>query len=326
VKYIRNDNADPYYNLAFEEYVLRNFKDDDYVLIWQNDNTVVVGRHQNTLKEINRSKVEELGVNVIKRNTGGGAVYHDMGNVNFSYITDYDGGKEISYEKFLGPIIRALRKKGIHAVKTGRNDMEIEGRKFSGSAQTVIGGRFLHHGTLLFDSDLSVLSDVLNAPEEKIKSKSIESVRARVANIKEFLREDMDVEQFKALILETFFENEDFREVDLTQEQKAAVRELRDAKYKTWEWIYGKSPKANYRANRKFEGGQIEVEMEIEGGRIRECKIWGDFLALRGAEDIENALIGQKYMRDDIMERLKDIDLEMYFGNIKFKEIMECFA
>lgn len=326
MKYIRNDSKDPYYNLAFEEYILRNFRDGDYLLLWQNDNAAVIGKHQSVLKEISLKKAGELGVNIARRITGGGAVYHDLGNLNYSFITDFFMDQEIDYEKIIGPVVRALEKKGIRAVRTGRKDIEIEGRKFSGSAQRIIDGRLLHHGTLLFDSDLFILHEVLNSEfEKKIESKSVKSVRAKVANIKEFLREDMDIGQFRDLVLEAYFENKGFREAALTREQREEIEKLRDTKYRTWEWIYGQSPKANYRSKEKFADGQIEVEMEISEGIITECRIRSDSPAFRGAGEVENVLIGGKYTRACIMDKLKNIDLERYFGNTAYEDLLKCF-
>ncbi len=325
MKYIYNDSTNPYYNLALEEYVLANLKDDDYVLIWQNDNTVVVGRHQNAMKEVNRQVAEEMNTRVVRRITGGGAVYHDMGNINFSYITDYDETHPVSYERFLEPVVKGLTSLGLSPCISGRNDLEIEGKKISGNAQTIIDNRFLHHGTLLYSSDLSLIFNVLNVSEEKIVSKSIESVRARVANITDFMDSPLSVYDFKKHLLHSFIQESHIEEVVLTQQQKKEIEALQINKYESWDWIYGESPKGNFHDSKRFSGGNIEVFMQIEKGIITECKIYGDFLALAPVDSLERSLTGLRYDKTEIQEELVHHDLAKHFGAISTEEILSCF-
>ena len=326
MKYIKNDCTNPYYNLAFEEYVVRNCKDDDYVLLWQNHNTVVVGKHQNTLKEINAKAVEDLGVRVVRRNTGGGAVYHDMGNINFSYITDWREEELVSYERFLQPVIGALASFGVQAAQTGRNDLEVSGKKISGSAQAIIGGRILHHGTLLLNSELAMMEKVLAVDNGKIKSKGINSVAARVGNIQEFADRRLQAHDVMDVLLQAFGEDTAFQTVELTAKQLEEAGKLQKGKYETWDWNYGFSPDANFRNSARFPAGKIEVEMGIQEGFIRNCRIWGDFLGLYGVERIERALEGTPCARGDICRVLAQFDLRNYFGDITIEELRECFV
>ncbi len=325
MKYIKNTSLNPYFNLAFEEYILNNFKDDDYVLLWQNDNTIVIGKHQNTGQEINQEVVGNLGVNVVRRNTGGGAVYHDLGNVNFSFISNWKIENGISYEIFLEPIIKALNSIGVKAVKEGRNDIVVAGKKISGNAQMIIKDRILHHGTLLFDSDLRIMESVLNVDPDKIASKGIKSIRARVANIKEFLPSEMDVLQFMDILVESFFKYSEIAEVRLTENQLLEIQALAKIKYETWDWNYGNSPQSNYVNSMRLECGKVEVNLFIKEGLIESCKISGDFLALKDIRDIESAMIGVKYNFNDIRNKLGSFNLVLYFGPTTVDEVLHCF-
>lgn len=325
MKYIRNTNVNPYFNLAFEEYILNNFRDDDYVLLWQNANTIVIGKHQNTPQEVNQEVVEELGVNVVRRNTGGGAVYHDLGNINFSFISNWKLENGINYEIFLEPIIKALNSIGVEAIKEGRNDLVVAGKKISGNAQMIIKDRILHHGTLLFDSDLTIMEKVLNVSPDKIASKGIKSIRARVANIKEFLQVDMDVSQFIDLLVESFFKYSETVEMRLTAHQLLEIETLATEKYQSWDWNYGNSPQSNYFNSVRLECGKVEISLFIDKGLIETCKIGGDFLALKDVADIERAMIGVKYNLDEIRSTLEGFNLGLYFGPTTTEEILHCF-
>jgi lipoate-protein ligase A len=325
MKYIRNTNVNPYFNLAFEEYILNNFRDDDYVLLWQNANTIVIGKHQNTPQEVNQEVVEELGVNVVRRNTGGGAVYHDLGNINFSFISNWKLENGINYEIFLEPIIKALNSIGVEAIKEGRNDLVVAGKKISGNAQMIIKDRILHHGTLLFDSDLTIMEKVLNVSPDKIASKGIKSIRARVANIKEFLQVDMDVSQFIDLLVESFFKYSETVEMRLTAHQLLEIETLATEKYQSWDWNYGNSPQSNYFNSVRLECGKVEISLFIDKGLIETCKIGGDFLALKDVADIERAMIGVKYNLDEIRSTLEGFNLGLYFGPTTTEEILHYF-
>ena len=275
--YLETGSTDPAYNLAFEEYVLTHRMDGDYLILWQNDNTVVVGQNQNTAAEINRAFVEAHGVHVVRRTTGGGAVYHDLGNLNYSFITDEEAGS-LRLERFTAPVVDALASLGLQAEASGRNDILVEGRKVSGTAQRVYKTRILHHGTLLFDSDPDMVAGALNVDPEKFRSKGRKSVRSRIGNIRSFLKQDMTLQDFWAH-LRVSLGKTDVAPEQLTAEELAQVQRLKEEKYDTWEWTYGRSPRYNYTSKRRWPGGNLEVYAEIHEGKAEQIRFYGDFMA-----------------------------------------------
>lgn len=326
MKYILSNLFNPYFNLALEEYIFKTVgMQEDFIILWQNENTIVIGRHQNTIEEINANFVQENNINVVRRITGGGAVYHDLGNLNFSFITGYDKNDMIDYKKYTIPVINALKKLGVDAELSGRNDLTIDGKKFSGNAQSMHKGRILHHGTLLFDSNLDIIGKVLNVQLDKIQSKGIKSVRSRVTNIKDYLKEDTDVNGFKELLLKNLFENNTLEEYHISENDLVSITKLKESKYDTWEWNYGKSPKFNFKNSKRFTNGKLEVLLNVNGGLINECKIYGDFLALCSVDELEEKLRGIRYEKSAVEYILNSVNLTQYFGNITLDEILECF-
>lgn len=320
--YIQTKSKNPYYNLAFEEFVLCNRLDGDYLLLWQNDNTIVVGKNQNTEAEINKNFVKEHNINVVRRTTGGGAVYHDLGNLNYSFITDAEKSKKNTLEKFTSPIVDSLKVLGISAEASGRNDILIEGLKISGTAQRLYKNRILHHGTLLFNANPSMIAGALNVDAEKFKDKSAKSVRSRVGNIKDFLEQDMSLEEFWEYLKESLLGN-GMTETTLNSEELEAVKKLKQEKYDTWEWNYGNSPKYSKRNKYKYDGGIIEVLLEVVEGRIKDIKIYGDFLAISPIEEVIEELKGSVYEEKAIGEVLDNFNVINYFGGITKEEIIK---
>ncbi len=320
-----SESFDCYFNLALEEIFLREFEDEVFML-WQNDNTIVVGKNQNTLAEINSDYVKSNGIRVVRRITGGGAVYHDMGNINFTYITKHNGEWESDFSRFAKPVIAALSELGLCAEISGRNDIIADGKKISGNAQTVINGRILHHGTLLFNTDVSVLSNALIPDEDKIKSKGIKSVSSRVANINELLGRKVSADELFALIKYQVKKLYNASDYGLTDETAARAERLADEKYRTWEWNYGYSPKYTFSKKKRFTGGTVNVCLHIEEGKIASAKIYGDFLGISDVGDIENALQGVYHRDGDILEVFNKFAIKDYFGNISAKELMEVFV
>lgn len=324
--FIENEgNTNPFLNLALEEYALRNFSTDtDYLLFYINGPSIIIGRNQNTLEEINLSYVTENDIKVVRRISGGGAVYHDLGNLNFSFITDHDIKSLHNFKKFTAPVIKVLKNLGLDAELIGRNDILVGDKKISGTAQFSTGKRMISHGTLLFDTDLNEVVHALNVKMSKIESKGHKSVRSRVANISEFLDEKIPIATFRELLLKGLFEeSEDFEIYRLTPEEWEGVHQLKAEKYDTWEWNYGKSPKFNIQRTHRFPAGEIDLRIFVEKGHITEFKIYGDFFGKEPVEDLENLFQGNPYKPETISHLLKDIDLHDYFGNIDKKDFID---
>lgn len=324
--FIHNENnTDPHINLALEEYALRNFDfGHDYLLFYINEPSIIIGRNQNTLEEINHEYVEENGIHVVRRISGGGAVYHDTGNLNFSFITNYDKKSLNNFKKFTAPVIRVLNTMGVDAELSGRNDIVVEGRKISGNAQFSSVKRMFSHGTLLFDSDLSEVTNALDVKMSKIESKGHKSVRSRVANISEFLDTPMETREFRAKLLEGLYQDRnEFETYHLTDQEWDEVHALKDEKYGNWEWNFGQSPKFNIQRTRRFDVGEIDLRLDVEDGHIENLKIYGDFFGKEPVEQLEDRLQGARYRRDDIEELLKPVDVEQYFGAVPKSEFIE---
>jgi lipoate---protein ligase len=310
--------TDPRINLAIEEYALKNLDiNETYLLFYINEPSIIIGKNQNTVEEINTDYVESNGIHVVRRLSGGGAVYHDLGNLNFSFITKDDGESFHNFRKFTEPVITALQKLGVNAELSGRNDILAEGRKISGNAQFSTKGRMFSHGTLLFDSEIDHVVSALRVKQDKIESKGIKSIRSRVANISEFLSDSMDIQQFRShLLMNIFFEYNDIPEYVLTEEDWSKIHELSKERYQNWDWNYGKSPKFNSQHSHRFPVGSIDVRLEVNKGAIESCKIFGDFFGVGDVSEIENLLIGQKYEKATIEQALQEVNIPHYFGNI----------
>ena len=322
VTYLETGSQDPCYNLAFEEYVLKNRLEGDYLLLWQNDNTIVIGQNQNAEAEINRAFVEEHGIHVVRRTTGGGAVYHDLGNLNYSFITDAGDAERLTMERFTVPIVNALRGLGLQAEASGRNDILVEGRKVSGTAQRLAKNRILHHGTLLFDANPGMVAGALQVDPEKFRSKSAKSVRSRIGNIREFLSTDMDLPAFWEY-LKTALAGDGLVTGALSAEELERVNDLKRSKYDTWEWTFGRSPKYDMVNKRYWDGGCLEVHAAVEKGLLTDIAFFGDFLSRCPLDGLTEALRGCAFRREDVAAVLEQYPLQDYFGGITENEILE---
>ena len=311
-------HTDPKLNLALEEYALRNFDNSkDYLLFYINEPSIIIGRNQNTLEEINQSYTASNNIHVVRRISGGGAVYHDLGNLNFSFITNYDGKSISNFKKFTAPVIRVLNDMGVSAELKGRNDIEVGDKKISGTAQFSTGKRMISHGTLLLDTDMSEVAKALQVKMSKIQSKGHKSVRSRVANISEFLQTPITMNNFKEQLLVGLYEaSEPFETYKLTNEEWTAVHQLKAAKYDLWDWNFGRSPKFNIQRTKRFPVGEIDLRILVEKGFITEFKIFGDFFGRKPVEDIESLLLGVRYDKEEINKILENIAVEDYFGDL----------
>jgi len=327
LKFIDNKGiTDPRINLALEEYVLENFgENDSFLLFYINEPSIIIGRNQNTVEEINTDYVDAQGIKVVRRLSGGGAVYHDKGNLNFSFITQDDGDSFHNFAKFTEPVVQALQSLGVPAELKGRNDLLADGRKISGNAQFATKGRMFSHGTLMFDSEIEHVVAALNVKKEKIESKGIKSIRSRVVNISEFLDEKISMAAFKDLILRHIFNVEDVKDVPeyvLTEEDWKNVHKISEERYQQWEWNFGKSPAFNKQATHKFPAGFVDVRLDVKKGIIENCKIYGDFFGVGNIQDIENKLVGVKHERKSIEAVLADSDISHYLGKITKEEFI----
>lgn len=327
MKFIDNKGiTDPYINLAIEEYVLNNFGEEDtYLLFYINEPSIIVGRNQNSIEEINTEYVEEKGIKVVRRLSGGGAVYHDEGNLNFSFITKDDGDSFHNFAKFTEPVVKALNSINVPAELIGRNDLLIKGRKFSGNAQFSTRGRMFSHGTLMLDSNIEHIVSALNVNQEKIESKGIKSIRSRVANIVEFLDEEITMEDFKTLILKSIFEVDDVKDLPefvLSETDWDNIDKISKERYQNWEWNYGKSPAYNTKASHKFPSGLLDVRLDVKKGIIENCTIFGDFFGLGDVSEIEQRIIGVRHEKEAVSEALKDLDITYYLGKITNEEFI----
>ncbi|MFD0829160.1 lipoate--protein ligase [Neobacillus sp. M.A.Huq-85] len=317
--------TDPQINLAIEEYALKNLDiNETYLLFYINQPSIIIGKNQNTIEEINTDYVEKNGIIVVRRLSGGGAVYHDLGNLNFSFITKDDGESFHNFRKFTEPVVEALKKLGVNAELSGRNDLLAEGRKISGNAQFSTRGRMFSHGTLLFNSEMDNVVSALKVKKEKIESKGIKSIRSRVANISDFLSEKISIEEFRSLLLNYIFGGEEnINEYVLTDEDWEKIHQLSEERYQNWEWNYGKSPKFNLQNSHRFPVGSIDVRLEINKGMIENCKIYGDFFGVGDVSEIEDKLKNIRYEKSEIEKVLADMDAAHYFGNVTKEEFIQ---
>ncbi|TDL66492.1 lipoate--protein ligase [Rhodococcus qingshengii] len=315
--------TDPRINLAIEEYALKNLDiNETYLLFYINEPSIIIGKNQNSIEEINTEYVESNGIHVVRRLSGGGAVYHDLGNLNYSFITKDDGDSFHNFRKFTEPVIAALKQMGIIAELSGRNDILAEGRKISGNAQFSTKGRMFTHGTLLFNSEMDHIVSALRVKKDKIESKGIKSVRSRVANISEFLTEKLSVEEFRSSLLKFIFQGEEVTEYVLTEADWEKIHQLSKERYQNWDWNYGKSPKFNLQHSHRFPVGQIDVRLDVEKGVIENCKIYGDFFGVGDVSEIENKLKHVRYEKNELEAALKDVDTTFYFGNVTKEEFI----
>jgi lipoate---protein ligase len=321
--YVDNENiTDPRINLAIEEHLLRT-KEQTILLFYINAPSIIVGRNQNTMEEINYPYVQEHGVHVVRRLSGGGAVYQDLGNLNFSFITRDEPGSFQNFAKFTRPVTDVLHDLGVPAELSGRNDILVNGRKVSGNAQYRRGERMFSHGTLLFDTKLEDVVAALNVSQSKITSKGLKSVRSRVANITEFLDEPLDILTFKRRILQGVFDREsDFPSYKLTEDDWAEIHEISEQRYANWDWNYGRSPKFNVRKTHRFPIGEVDVCIDVERGEIEHLKIYGDFLGEGEVSDIEAQLEGVRYDQAPVEAALAGMDISPYFGGLTTAEFV----
>lgn len=300
--FLTHENTDPYFNLASEEYLLKH-KKEYFIYLWRNAPAVIVGVNQNALQEVNSEYTISHGIKVVRRLTGGGAVYHDLNNLCYTVIAPFCENTD-AYREFTAPVIEYLNSLGVNAEFSGRNDITVDGKKISGNAQTVSGDRIMHHGTLLFDTDMNALSSALKPNKLKMESKGIKSVRARVANIKDYLP-NITVERFKNGLSEHFRKTCD--EYVLTDKDISEINALVESKYSRYEWNIGRSPKGKNLFEYKFPFGVFSFSFDTVDGKIENADITGDFFSAYDVKVFANSLNGVKFVKADILSAFKNV-------------------
>lgn len=320
--YLENLSVNPYFNLALEEYVLTHLHEEEkWVFFWQNQPSVIIGRFQNTVEEICLPFIEKHNISVVRRISGGGAVYHDLGNLNFSIIESQEC-KKFNMKKFVEPILIALAKVGVLAEISGRNDITINGRKCSGNAQYHFRDKTLHHGTILYDVNLDNLAKSLHVESDKFVSKSVKSVRNRVTNISEHMTEGISIVDFKKVLLDSFYGEEPLKKYELSLEDIKAMEALMKDKYLTWEWNYGCSPPFNFRKKTRFSWGGFDLRLFVERGIIKDCQIYGDFFSSEEIQPFTEKWIGCPFKIEDLHRTLNEEEIKKHVGDISKNELL----
>ena len=323
MRYLKNPSTNPYYNMAFDEYCLESLPIDEPVFfLWQNRPAVIVGYNQEVNTEVNLDYLKEKGIDLVRRVTGGGAVYHDLENLNYT-IVGRSEDLERDYPEYAALMMKALQALGIPATLSGRNDILVDGKKVSGFAKRVCKNRLMVHGTLMYNVDVDVLTHVLNPSTTKLQSKGIASVRSRVTNLCNYLPELSDIQAFKNRLEEILSNNYSDAEYKLSEADLAHIQQLTDEKFATWEWNYGRSPKATLVHSARLACGTVEIHLTLAENRIASCRFGGDFLGNLPASDVEKALTGIPYEINEIRKCLSKIEISRYFDRVSVDDLLE---
>ncbi|WP_333853134.1 lipoate--protein ligase [Epilithonimonas sp.] len=322
---IDSPSHNAFFNIASEEFLLTKFPTEDIFLLYINSPSIIVGKFQNTLAEINLDYVNENNIKVVRRMSGGGAVYHDLGNLNFSSHTLLGTNDFLDFGEFTSPIIRILKEWNINANLEGRNDLLVDGKKFSGNAKLAKGGKMIQHGTILFNSEMSVLSDALKINPLKFIDKATKSNRQRVTNLIDYLPKDATIEVLKQKLIDEILKDFAGKVYNLTDEDIQEIEKLAKEKYETWDWNFGFSPNYNFKKAIKIPAGFIEIHLDVEKGIIKKAKIFGDFFASKPIEELEDLLIDEKHEYENLNQILSKINITDYFGKVTVEEILQLF-
>jgi lipoate-protein ligase A len=325
MRYLESPSTDPVLNLALEQYVFDTLSGkDEFFMLWQNSDSVIVGLHQNTAEEINRAYIDCSGIPVVRRLSGGGAVFHDLGNLNFSFITSAPDTGKLDFRLSCRPIVEALQELGIQAESSGRNDLTIDGKKFSGNARYLRSGRLMHHGTILFDTNLEKMSEVLRVSEDKIVSKGVKSIRARVANLRTYLPRDMTAMEFRHFLRDSIAGKRKMPPYPMTERDWDAVEAIRRQRYGSWEWNYGQSPDYSIKKRRRLPGfGDIRISMQVENGKITAFASDGDYFGNRPCAEIAAVLFSTKLEERALQEALSTVPFEEFYEGLSRDEFIQ---
>ena len=323
--YIETGSTDVYYNFGLENYfTVEKRLPETVFLFWRTTPTLMVGKYQNVLEEINKPYADAHGIRLVRRMSGGGTIYTDLGGWQFSFIQHKQAG-EIEFHEYIVPVVDALRDMGVDAAFNGRNDLTIDGKKFSGNAQYRLGDCIVHHGSLLFDTNIGQMVASTTVDSYKILSKSIKSVRDRVTNIAEHLPQAMDSGEFKARMVKSIMGGST-QTYTVTPEDDARIRALAREKFEGWENIFGADPKFNIERTGRFAGGKMQFKIDVQKGIIRRAAVYGDFFSTLDAAAISGALEGCRYERGAVLGALRAHGIDGAVYRISAREMAETIA
>ncbi len=323
MRYLINKSTDPYFNLALDDFALKHIDlEEDFFFLWQNEPSVIVGKNQNTFEEINQRFIDTNNIKVARRVSGGGAVYHDLGNLNFTFIINVDEPGKVNVKKYVRPIIDALKDIGVDAEVSSRNDILFNGMKISGNAQRMSKRKLMYHGTLLYDVKMENLSQALHVTEDKYVSNSVKSVRTKVTNIKEHLPNPTDILGFRNTLHFFLSDKGKDKEIVLSEKETAKIQFDAINRFSTWEWIYGQSPPFNVLSKKRYIEGSLELRVFVDHGHIQSVRFEGDYAGMADASIIEVKLKNTRFYRSDVNQRLSDLDLSQIFGSVTKADIL----
>jgi lipoate-protein ligase A len=326
MNYFISKSNDPYFNLSCEEYLLKQY-DEDFFFLYINQDSLIVGKHQNTLAEINLDRVNAENIPVVRRLSGGGTVYHDFGNLNYCLIKKGEKGKLVDFKAYSQPIIDALQNLNVNAKFEGKSDLTIDGKKFSGNASHVYKNKVMQHGTMLFSSDLKRLNQLLKVNPLKFKDRGVRSIRSRVTNITDFLSSPISINEFADLLIREF-ENTypNSKAFTFSEEDMNAIEKIKTDKFLTWQWNYGYSPNYQFEKFCTFPSGKIlEIEMKVEKGLITELEITGNCIKKEEFQSFLDQFKNTNHINTLIYNKINSVELDLYFNNISSKELYQLF-
>lgn len=336
MQYLAMQTHDIRTNLATEEYLMNSgVMTPPFMLFYIEKPCIIVGRNQNTVEEINEDYCKQHGITITRRLSGGGAMYQDLGNLCFSFIVPADRQRFGDFKTLVQPIVDALHEMGATGAEvTGRNDIVIDGKKFSGNAMYTRSGKTFCHGTLMFDVDTDAVAGALKVPKDKIESKGIKSVRSRVTNLKPYLKPEfqkLDTAGFRNELIKRIYHVDDLsqaqiNEYQLTAKDQQAIHQIETERYRDWNWVFGQSPAFTVKKRKHFDAGTIDARFEVQDGKIQMAKIYGDFFGVEDVYQLEKALIGKPYDVDSITKVLQSFDLNKFFNGIPANDVIELIA
>lgn len=319
---IISENTDPYFNLASEEYLLKGFREDIF-LLYRNAPSVVIGKHQNALAEINHAYIRKNHIMVARRISGGGSVFHDPGNLNFGFITEGEEGKLVDYRRYTRPVIEAIRTLGLEVTPGQRHELLLGTKKISGTASHVFKNRVLHHGTLLFSSSLEDQHNALRVRKGHYEDRAVRSVKSEVTNIRDHLVKKMDIMDFQNHMMDHILKTMNRARISIYNTKDLnGINKLRDSKFSTWEWNFGYSPGYQFRKGICFGAGEIVLRMRVEKGVIQEFHIEGDVPGTKDLVHIENALVGTIHDPETIRRKLFRMSIGDYIGGLENEDLL----